>query len=384
MKQMNNKDVDFLKSLNPKIIQKSIYNLSDDCWAYIRVSTPRQMETNNSIDTQEKTVRKYAISVNCVLLEDRIYGRCNESAKTDEFRKEFMRMLSDLKSSKRKPKYLIMYVMSRFSRSKNAIEYFNKIIDVYGVHIIEAVSEISSETPQGRVALMNKLVDAHKENVEKMMETAPRMKQAQLKGIKIGKAPIGYDHYGHRVKNPAFYSPTQKIVINADGRILQKAWHWKLEGMSDTKILKKLKNLGFELLHQRLSKIWRNPFYCGYPRSKALSEEPIPTKYPYEPLVSVAVFKKVYEIVTNNPSGFRHRIEYSTTPLKDLLICSSFGRKYTSYEVKKKKVHYYKCRVCNGTNCNAVTTPHSKNKGVYLTKSGLRKIMLERVEIFLS
>ena len=51
-------------------------------------------------------------------------------------------------------------------------------------------------------------------------------------------------------------------------------------------------------------------------------------------------------------------------PLARFLICSKCGTALTGYEVKAKRVHYYKCNNCNGVNMNAVTTKASRTIGL--------------------
>jgi len=53
-------------------------------------------------------------------------------------------------------------------------------------------------------------------------------------------------------------------VINEKGKLIAKAFAWKIQGYSNTDIADKLSKSGFKVDKKRLSEILRNPFYCGY------------------------------------------------------------------------------------------------------------------------
>ncbi len=102
------------------------------------------------------------------------------------------------------------------------------------------------------------------------------------------------------------------MEINKDGELLREAWHWKVTGFySDAQILAKLAAKGLHLIPQKISKIWRNPFYCGILISKMI-EEPIQGNWP--PIVSQEDFMKVQAILENNTSGFQRPIEETKRP----------------------------------------------------------------------
>src|SRR5882762_9483420 len=54
--------------------------------------------------------------------------------------------------------------------------------------------------------------------------------------------------------------------VNSDkGKLIHKVFHRQVEeNLPHIDILKRLKKMGISLREQRLSKILRNPFYCGY------------------------------------------------------------------------------------------------------------------------
>ena len=97
--------------------------------------------------------------------------------------------------------------MNRFSRSGGkSIAIVNEIIDKYGVHLIEVKSGISTETPKGRNELNRRLLAAEEENINKLEVSVPGMKSFLKAGNWLGKAPMGYDHYGHKVSDHTRWS----------------------------------------------------------------------------------------------------------------------------------------------------------------------------------
>ena len=64
-----------------------------------------------------------------------------------------------------------------------------------------------------------------------------------------------------------------------------------------------LEKLGLKLNHQRMSVIFKNPFYCGLMAHNALEGKLIEGSH--EKLISKELFLKVNEIQSHNPHGFK-------------------------------------------------------------------------------
>ncbi len=190
------------------------------------------------------------------------FGGTYESAKSDFTRKEFKRLIDRVQSSRKKPYAILVYKMSRFSRSGgNAIGLVNKLVDEMGVHLIEVCSGISTTTERGKAAIYESLFHAYKENLEKKEIIIPSMRAFIQKGFVLEFLTVGYDHYGPRVRREKFLSHKQRVEINKDGELLREAWQWKLSRLySDVQILNKLAARGLKLAPQKLSKIRHNPF----------------------------------------------------------------------------------------------------------------------------
>ena len=344
----------FIPSANDKV------KINRDVWSYTRVSSKEQFERNSSVDRQIEASKRYAGQHDYLITEE--FGGTYESAKSDFTRKEFKRLIDKVTASRRKPFAILVYKMSRFSRSGgNAIGLVHALVDELGVHLIEVCSGLSTTTERGKASIYESLFHAYKENLERKEIIIPFMQAHLREGKRFGLCPVGYDHYGPRVRNDKFLSLHQKIEVNKDGELLREAWQWKLSGRySDVQILAKLRARGLDLLPQKISKIWRNPFYCGI-LIHGLIDEPVPGNWPA--IVSMGDFIKVQTLLESNPSGFQHNTEEERRPLTRLLKCDACKGYMVGYENKKKHLHYYRCIKCRGVSMNARTTPKAKRKG---------------------
>lgn len=346
-----------------RFVRKEIVAKNDlTAWLYTRVSSKEQFEKNSSVNNQLVASRKYAAKFNYHITEE--FGGTYESAKSDFTRKEFKRLISRVEGTRNRPYAIMVYKMSRFSRSGgNAIGLVNRLVEDLGVHLIEVCSGISTTTERGKVAIYESLFHAYKENLERKELLIPSMIAYMEKGYKAGCTTLGYDHYGPKVRYEQFFQWQQKIVINKDGELLKKAWQWKASGLySDVQIIQKLGARGLKIRSQRLGRIWRNPFYCGININNLLKK---PVKGNWEPLVSVTDFIKVQRLLEGNHSQYQHNKANEDRPLLRLLKCMRCNSHLVGYLVHKKNLHYYRCLKCKGVNLNANTTLKSKRTGAH-------------------
>ncbi len=367
-------DLDYFKKFIPEPISQVACN--HEVWSYTRVSSKEQFRTNSSVEIQLSSNTAYVKELNYMISEE--YGGTYESAKKDFTRKEFTRLIQRVEKSKKKPYAILVFKMSRFSRAGGSpIGLVNRLVDELGVHLIETSTGLSTTTVRGKISIMESLLHAHKENVERMEIIMPGMKNFLQKGNKFGSAPLGYDHYGPRVKREGFFAYKQRFEINREGELLQQAWIWKASGLyNDVQIINKLEKLGLVITAQKMSRLWRNPIYAGISVNKMLNE---PIQGHWEPIVDFDNFKKVQALLSDNPSGYQHDIEHEKRLLTHLIKCINCESVLVGYEVKKKGLHYYKCPKCNGVSVNANSTPKAKKMGANeLYKEFLKDYTLDK------
>ena len=278
------KNLDYFKKFNPTAEESESNN---NVWLYTRVSSKEQYDNNGSIETQKLAANDYATKNKYNI--DKTFGATYESAKGDFTRKEFNRLINEVKQSRNKPFAILIFKVNRFSRSGGrAIALLNDLIHKYSVHLIEISSGKDTTTQLGEYEIMQMLLSAKKENMARLDVTIPGMKLFIRKGNWLGKAPRGYTLKGRRVKTQSDILGKQEITINNDGKHLKKAWHLKLEGELDHIIIKKLNVLGLKVSKQWLSQMWRKPFYCGISNHKFLDGDII--KGNWKPIVSIKDF----------------------------------------------------------------------------------------------
>ncbi len=357
---------EFKRFQKPKVAVSNA--LIKEGWGYERVSSKNQFDNNKSIENQKATNARYAKDNGITI--SKVFGGTYESASGDFTRKEFMRLINEVKRSRKRPKYILIYIVSRFSRSGgNAISLANMLIEDLGVHLVETSSGLNTETEIGKILIYQKLLEAKKENLERLKSTIPGMKAAMMEGKWLGAVPRGYTKYGPNVTDDKRFAAKTKIEVNEEGELLKKAWEWKLQGEKDYIIRQKLENLGLKITPGAIYKIWRKPFYAGIIVHNILDE---PIKGNWEALVSPKDFITINERLAENKrqgSGYEKTIIDDPRPLSGHLICGSCKSPMYGYEKRKKKkdgkinrMHYYKCYSCGEIHVNANSSKFSSSK----------------------
>ncbi|MCE3295814.1 MAG: resolvase domain protein [Crocinitomicaceae bacterium] len=326
---------------------------------YTRVSSKDQ-ENNKSLKTQLEQATKYAEQHGYIITSK--FGGTYESASGDVTRKEFMKLINEIRTTKNKPFAILLNTINRFSRTgATSVTLAHELVEKYGVHLIDVTTGKNTITADGRNEIYLELIKSNQENLDRMKNTIPGMEKLIDAGNWLGKAPRGYDLYGTKVKNFKLHHSCQKIVLNDEGKLLQKAWQWKLQGEKDYMIIQRLKDLGLKISKQSLSDVWRNTFYCGISSHKMLKGEVRVGNW--EKMVSEQDFLMVQEILKENKFGYKQDKSNPNRPLNGFVKCHECGNKLTGYEVKAKNLHYYKCQGCKGGSINADTTSKSKQEG---------------------
>ncbi|WP_424493177.1 recombinase family protein [Salinimicrobium sp. GXAS 041] len=342
---------------------QEIIKKSKELWMYTRVSSKEQTKKKYSIDGQISSIKSYAKEHGYTITKE--HGGTYESAKGDLTRKEFLKLLESVKKAKRKPYAIAIKFISRFSRSGGgAIGLVEELVNNVGVHLIETSTGLSTEDEKDRLEIYDKLLDSRRENMVRLERTLPALKEFLDEGNWLGRPPKGYTMYGERVSNFGNRIEGQKIVINKEGKLLRKAWHWKAEGMTDADIrYKLLDKYHYKISKQNLSAMWRRPFYVGV-NTNAMLDAPVKGNWP--PLISEKIWDAVQMRLdkATRKSGYDIAPVSEHRPLTGFIYCSQCGSAITSYIAKKKQVHYYKCQHGKGGNMNAYTTPRSLKPGV--------------------
>ena len=303
---------------------------------YTRVSSSEQVD-GQSLEVQLEKCREYAVKHSYTVLAE--FGGSYESAKSDKERKEFNRMLTFIRKSKIKVDVVIVFSTSRFSRtgSTTIIEE----VEARGAYVVSATSTYDPRTPVGKYMQLMELANARFQNDEKRATTIENSIKALLKGRWIGKAPRGYDQKTTKKE--------QVITVNEEGKLLRKAFLWKANNkLSNEEIRHRLASEGLIICKQKLSEVFKNPFYCGYMAHKFLQGDIVKGNHPA--LVSEEIFLKVNGELSKNHSGYELKIDKDYAPLLGSIKCPCCGHNLTaSISTKMRKrfgrtdIGYYVC-----------------------------------------
>lgn len=307
---------------------------------YTRVSGKEQYDKNLSLDTQRKAIEQYARNNGIVIVER--FGGTYESAKTDG-RKEFTRMLDYIKKSRGVVTHILVFMLDRFSRTGGgAIKLAEDLREQYGVDIHAVMQPADTSMPSGVLQQNIHFIFSQYDNQIRRQRVISGMKEKFSRGEWVVQPPLGYDI----VKSDG----VRKIVVNAKGRKLKKAFEWKAQGLKNEDILQRLKAMGLPLYKQHLTKLLKNPFYCGLICHGLLEGKIV--EGTHEKLISQELFLRVNNIGKKASGyGVPHCKEHDEVPLRVFVQCGDCGEPFTGYVVKAKNLWYYKCRK-KGCRCN--------------------------------
>ena len=311
---------------------------STNCVIYTRVSTKEQADNNMSLETQRKLCEQFALKNGYRITGN--FGGTYESAKTDE-RKEFNRMLAFVKKSKEKIAYIIVYSVDRFSRSGANAIYITEQLKKQGILLHSVSQPTDITTPSGNLQQNIQFIFSEYDNQLRRQKCMTGVKEMLLRGDWPTMPPTGYSIIREE--------GVRKIVVNERGKLLRKAFFWKAhERITNDEICLRLAALGLKLADQRISDMFRNPFYCGLMVHNML--DGVVVEGNHEKMVSREIFLKANNALPHHKDGIQLNCEREEAPLKRFLKCDTCKQNYTAYR-KKETLWYYKCGT-KGCNCN--------------------------------
>ncbi|WP_242929033.1 recombinase family protein [Pontibacter vulgaris] len=299
---------------------------------YTRVSTKEQAETNQSLSTQLERCTAYAERHGYQVVGK--FGGTYESAKSDE-RKEFQKMLEFVKKSKLRVGYIIVYSHDRFSRTGSSAIGIVDELGRMGISVVAVTQPVDTQTAAGKLQQGIQFLFSQFDNDQRREKCMTGMEARVRRGLWVGKVPMGYDKV--IVGKEVILKP------NKTGKLIRLAFQLKAEqGLSNTDIIKRLKAQGLVLYNQTITKLFRNPFYCGL-ISHGLLEDGEVVEGQHEPLITRQLFLKVNGLQAQNAHSYTQVKEDEELPLRHHIKCGSCRKPLTGYEMKKKGIHYYKC-----------------------------------------
>ena len=225
---------------------------------WTRVSTKRQEDNGGSLDDQkckcEVFARQNGYNVKGY------FGGTHESAKTPG---PLLKEMYNAIKKDRTITHIIVSVVDRFSRNVGQASTIIDELLKQKVIIVEAATGIDTSTREGVMMIKFKLTLAEWDNGNRTDKFTSGRKHCLESGVYCGAAkPLGYDKHGK--------SMGTTFTVNDQGRLIAKAFRWKLQGLANHQILSRLSIYGLDMSKQKLHKILTNPFYAGKIKHKML------------------------------------------------------------------------------------------------------------------
>jgi len=302
---------------------------NDRAVTYNRCSSKKQ----DSITWQKKVTAEFVRQNKWELVKS--FGE-KKSAKTND-RKEFKEMQAFCE--KEKVSHIVFYSYDRFSRTGDA--NILKELREKGIKVHAATQGADDETPSGRMTQKLYLLFAEMENEQRREKIIEGLKNKLRKGEWPGKPTIGYIKEYLTGKKEHDHDKKQ-CIIGPLGPLIRLTFQWKFhENLTHEAIIQRLIPMGLTLTPCKLSKIFRNPFYCGYITCTLLDAGEI-VRGKHEPLISEEIFMAVNGILNSNNHGYKTQNHRDKMPFKASVKCGKCGRPLTAY-IRKKIYMYYKC-----------------------------------------
>ena len=321
----------FAKLNKQKIIQ------NNKAVIYTRVSDVKQQD-NTSLESQKKYCTDYAQKKALEIFG--YFGGTVESAKTDD-RKEFKSMLNFVK--RKKIANIIVYSIDRFSRAGASAIATVEQLSKKGINVLSVTQPVNTGTSTGSFFQNIHLLFSKYDNDQRREKTITGMRQRLLNGYWMGTAPLGYKNERNEQNIPI-------IVPDENAKWVKKIFQWKAnEKLSNVEIVDRISKYGVPISKQLLTRMFKNPVYCGLITHSLLEGQVI--QGVHLPIVSKSLFLKVNGIQAANVQDYKQNKANENLPLKGFTTCNNCKEPLTGYIVKRKGIYYYKCKT-NGCSCN--------------------------------
>lgn len=305
---------------------------------YSRVSTKGQ-EDNTSLANQYETCLSYVRREGLEVVSE--FGGKGESAKQGSARQEYERMLKYVRTKRNRIRYVVFYAYDRFSREGGRAIVTKQELKKMGIIVKSATMPIDTSTPYGEGMEDMQLIFAKMENDVRRKRCTDGIKSRLREGRWCCTAPTGYKMVNGFLE-----------IDPVKGPMIKKAFKWKRDepGITLDEIRRRLAKLGLKVPRQSMTRIIRNPIYCGLIVHRMLEGDVVEGRH--KPIVPRKLFLEVNGILkTGIASGWRKDEENAMLPLKRFMTCECCGKPLTGYlnktkngKLRPKPIPYYKCR----------------------------------------
>ena len=293
---------------------------------WTRVSSKDQKD-NLSLDIQEHACLDYAEKHGIIV--DKILGQTNESAKTEG--KLYHEMIAYV-SSHRAINTILVYSFDRFSRAGAEAIVTKAFLKSKGITVVSVTQPIDADNMAGEFLENLLFLFNQFENQLRRSKCNAGMLASLERGDWYTKPPVGY-----KIDRTA--KEKHRFIIDEKGELIRMAFQWKAyERITDTEIQCRWLKMGWDVERKRVPQILENPFYYGMIRHNMLGDRLVKGNQP--PIIDEETFRIANGL--ENRKGYEQTALLPEVPLRKHVRCTC-GRFLTGYEVRKKRIWYYKC-----------------------------------------
>lgn len=311
---------------------------------YCRVSTKEQVEEGNSLTTQERICKEYAISNGYEVVVT--YREQGESAKTAD-RTELQKLLLYCSNKKNGIRVVIIYKLDRLSRNTDDYSQLRLMLKRYGVEI-KSTSEHFENTPVGRF-MENTLANISQfDNDIRAERCSGGMKEAIREGRYVWKAPIGYDNVKllgkATIAKNEVYAP---LVLRAFELVASNTC--SVEEVYRVMTKEGLTRNGKPLVNSYFREMLTNELYAGWVNKFGERHKGL-----FEPIVSEALFAQVQRVIKyKGKLHAPHITDHPDFPLRRFIVNENNLKLTGSWcSGRKQKYPYYRFGRSGGANYN--------------------------------
>ena len=315
---------------------------------YVRVSSDKQAEEGYSIEEQIDRLMAYCHAMGWHVVKfytDAGYsgGNMNRPALTDLIEASQSRLIDAV----------VVYKLDRLSRSqRDTLTIIEGFLD-NGVDFVSMTENFDTSTPFGKatIGILSVFAQLEREQIKERcsLGRVGRAKEGKYRGG--GFVPIGYEYKdGSLIVNPA-----EALQIKELHELYQK-------GESFRTIARIFAEKGYTHKYgtwevYRVSRVLRNPLYCGYITHKGET-----FKGEHEPIISEDCFERSMDIHKGRNTAKSPHLGRSM--LGGLLFCARCGARYgiSRNGGHNSRYQYYCCHSRRKTSANMVKAPNCQNK----------------------
>lgn len=297
---------------------------------YCRVSSKEQVDEGNSLVSQERLCREYALKEGYEIVETFIEK--GESAKTAD-RKEWLRLTAFCEDKRNRIDAVIAYKIDRVSRNMADYIQFKVRFKKHNV-VIKSVTEFFDDTPAGRF-MENIIANVGQfDNDVRTERSVGGMREALLEGRYVWKAPYGYRNV--RLLGKSTIEQDEKAPL------MREVFELIAKRMYSTDQIRLLmaakglvNNKGQPITQGNFYKLIRNPIYMGRLQGLGVTRQGL-----FEPIVSEQLFTVVQRILKGRKNPTKNYVhERADFPLRRFVQHPS-GKKLTGYWAQGRHAKY--------------------------------------------